>query len=393
MNVAQITKMVLVISIVFAVLMVAFMIAKGKKQDAAEKKKGKKIVTCILLAVIIAANGAIYAFNNIINQHFSSVKVDDMAVDDATTASKDITTRIEEEGIVLLENKDNTLPLNVEKNAKVNVFGQSSTAIVYGGAGSGASDETDNVTLQEGLKQAGFDVNEDLTKFYEDHKTKKKGQNVFNLKGGDYNINEPATSEYSDKLISDAKKFSDTAIVVFSRNGGEGGDLPMDMASYTGGDAGKHYLELQSCEQEMLSMVEKNFEHVIVLINSSNAMELGFLEDKNVDAALWVGGPGSTGCVAVGEVLSGAINPSGRLVDTYAYDLTTAPAYYNAGDFTYTSNGEDTSEHYVEYAEGIYVGYRYYETRYVDNATGKCDEDAYGKVVQYPFGYGLSYTS
>ena len=393
MNVAQITKMVLVISIVFAVLMVAFMIAKGKKQDAAEKKKGKKIVTCILLAVIIAANGAIYAFNNIINQHFSSVKVDDMAVDDATTASKDITTRIEEEGIVLLENKDNTLPLNVEKNAKVNVFGQSSTAIVYGGAGSGASDETDNVTLQEGLKQAGFDVNEDLTKFYEDHKTKKKGQNVFNLKGGDYNINEPAISEYSDKLISDAKEFSDTAIVVFSRNGGEGGDLPMDMASYTGGDEGKHYLELQSCEQEMLSMVEKNFEHVIVLVNSSNAMELGFLEDKNVDAALWIGGPGSTGCVAVGEVLSGAINPSGRLVDTYAYDLTTAPAYYNAGDFTYTSNGEDTSEHYVEYAEGIYVGYRYYETRYVDNATGKCDEDAYGKVVQYPFGYGLSYTS
>lgn len=393
MNVAQITKMVLVISIIFAVLMVAFVIVKGKKQDAAEKKKGKKIVTCILLAVIIAANGAIYAFNNIINQHFSSVKVDDMAVDDATAASKEITTRIEEEGIVLLENKDNTLPLNVEKNAKVNVFGQSSTAIVYGGAGSGASDETDNVTLQEGLKQAGFDVNEDLTKFYEDHKTKKKGQNVFNLKGGDYNINEPATSEYSDKLISDAKKFSDTAIVVFSRNGGEGGDLPMDMASYTGGDAGKHYLELQSCEQEMLSMVEKNFEHVIVLVNSSNAMELGFLEDKNVDAALWIGGPGSTGCVAVGEVLCGAVNPSGRLVDTYAYDLTTAPAYYNAGNFTYTSNGEDTSEHYVEYAEGIYVGYRYYETRYVDNETGKCDEDAYSKVVQYPFGYGLSYTT
>ena len=393
MNVAQITKMMLIISIVFAVLMVVFMIVKGKKQNAAEKRRGKKVVTCILLAIIIAANGAIYAFNNIINQHFSSVKVDDVAVDDAKTASKDITTRIEEEGIVLLENKDNALPLNTEKNAKVNVFGQSSTAIVYGGAGSGASDETNNVTLQEGLKQAGFEVNDDLTQFYEDHKTKKKGQNVFNLKGGDYNINEPATSEYSDKLISDAKKFSDTAIVVFSRNGGEGGDLPMDMASYTGGDAGKHYLELQSCEQEMLAMVEKNFEHVIVLVNSSNAMELGFLEDKNVDAALWIGGPGSTGCVAVGEVLSGAINPSGRLVDTYAYDLTTAPAYYNAGDFTYTSNGEDTSEHYVEYAEGIYVGYRYYETRYVDNATGKCDEDAYGKAVQYPFGYGLSYTS
>lgn len=316
-----------------------------------------------------------------------------MAVDDATTASRDITTKIEEEGVVLLENKEDTLPLNTEKNAKVNVFGQSSVSIVYGGAGSGASDETDNVSLQDGLSQAGFEVNEDLTNFYEDHKTKKKGQNVFNLKGGDYNINEPATSEYSDKLLSDAQAFSDTAIVVFSRNGGEGGDLPMDMASYTGGDAGKHYLELQTCEQEMLAMVEENFDHVIVLINSSNAMELGFLEDEKVDAALWIGGPGSTGCVAVGEVLSGAINPSGRLVDTYAYDLTTAPAYYNAGNFTYTSNGEDTKEHYVEYAEGIYVGYRYYETRYVDNETGRCDEDAYSQVVQYPFGYGLSYTT
>ncbi len=394
MSVAQITKMFLLISIVFAVCMIVCMIVKGKKQDKAfERKKGKKVVTCILLAVVIAANGAIYAFNNIINQHFSSVKVDDMAVDDATTASRDITTKIEEEGIVLLENKNDTLPLSTDKNAKVNVFGQSSVSLVYGGAGSGASDETDNVTLQSGLQEAGFEVNDDLTQFYEDHKTKKKGQNVFNLKGGDYNINEPATSEYSDKLLSDAKAFSDTAIVVFSRNGGEGGDLPMDMASYTGGDAGKHYLELQTCEEEMLAMVEANFDHVIVLINSSNAMELGFLEDEKVDAALWIGGPGSTGCVAVGEVLSGIVNPSGRLVDTYAYDLTTAPAYYNAGDFTYTSNGEDTKEHYVEYAEGIYVGYRYYETRYVDNETGKCDEDAYSQVVQYPFGYGLSYTT
>ncbi len=394
MSVAEITRMFLTLSIVFAVLMIVCMIVKSKKQkNTAERKKGRTAVTCILLAVIIAANGAIYAFNNIINQHFSSVKVDDMAVDDATTASRDITTKIEEEGVVLLENKEDTLPLNTEKNAKVNVFGQSSVSIVYGGAGSGASDETDNVSLQDGLSQAGFEVNEDLTNFYEDHKTKKKGQNVFNLKGGDYNINEPATSEYSDKLLSDAQAFSDTAIVVFSRNGGEGGDLPMDMASYTGGDAGKHYLELQTCEQEMLAMVEENFDHVIVLINSSNAMELGFLEDEKVDAALWIGGPGSTGCVAVGEVLSGAINPSGRLVDTYAYDLTTAPAYYNAGNFTYTSNGEDTKEHYVEYAEGIYVGYRYYETRYVDNETGRCDEDAYSQVVQYPFGYGLSYTT
>ncbi|MCR5396660.1 MAG: glycoside hydrolase family 3 C-terminal domain-containing protein [Lachnospiraceae bacterium] len=383
-NVALITKTLTIIAAVFAVVML------GLTWASKNKKAAKKIVISILLIVLVVVNGVVYMFNNVINQHFSMVQVDDVAVEDAEGMSKDITTRIEEEGIVLLKNEDNALPMTSDK---VNLFGIASTSLTYGGAGSGASDETENVTLEEGLKESGIEVNEDLTKFYEDFKGEKASQNVFNLKGGDYNMKEPAVKEYSDKLIKDAKAFSETAIVVFSRNGGEGGDLPIDMGDYEGGDAGKHYLELQDSEKDMLALVEQNFDQVIVLINSSNAMELGFLEDEAVDAALWIGGPGATGCIAVGEVLKGTVNPSGRLVDTYAYDLTSSPAYQNCGDYEYTVNGEETDEHYVEYAEGIYVGYRYYETRFINNQTGECDEDAYKQLVQYPFGYGLSYTT
>ena len=164
----------------------------------------------------------------------------------------------------------------------------------------------------------------------------------------------------------------------------------MYAAGYSKTDDGKHYLELTKDEEDLLALIKaQGFGKVIVLVNSSNAMELGFLEDDSIDAALWIGSLGSTGFNAVGEILSGKVNPSGRLSDTYAYDLTTAPAYWNAGDFTYSN----LKHHYVEYAEGIYVGYRFYETRYVDNTTGVCDEAAYAKAVQYPFGYGLSYTT
>lgn len=385
MNVEMITRLLMIagscIAVVFCILLLM------------QRKKGAvlgKIIFVLGLIFMIAGNTAIYKFNNIINQHFATVKVDDMAEEDARAAAEEITQRIEEEGIVLLENKNEVLPL---ADKAVNVFGISSVQLTYGGAGSGSSDEGNNVTIQQGLENAGISVNDELTKFYEGKKGDKKKQNIFNLKGGDYNLKEPEVSEYDSKLIENAKKFSNTALVVFSRNGGEGGDLPMDMGSYKKGDAGKHYLELQDVELGMLNLVKENFDNVIIIINSSNAMELGFLEDEAIDGALWIGGPGATGCNALGRVLTGEVNPSGRLTDTYAYDLTTSPAYYNAGDFTYTSGGEDTKEKYVEYAEGIYVGYRYYETRYVDNATNKCDENAYAAVVQYPFGYGKSYTT
>ncbi|MGM9537161.1 MAG: glycoside hydrolase family 3 protein [Candidatus Onthomonas sp.] len=215
-----------------------------------------------------------------------------------------------------------------------------------------------------------------------------------------------------------AKGYSDVAIFVISRLGGEGGDLPMDMGvtesavgtsgqatviGVQGGDEGKHYLELQSKEQEVLDMVKENFGTVIVLVNSTNAMELGWLEDEDIDAALWIGCLGSTGANAVGQVLSGAVNPSGRTSDTFAYEVESAPSYYSIGSYDYTNieytnieytntnpisgNGEPDCYHYVDYIEGIYVGYRYYETAAED---GFIDYDA---TVQYPFGYGQSYTS
>lgn len=398
MSVSSITKLLLIVSIVIALLIMVIAVVRlqrNKKNGFSwtGKKKAGMAILSILLALLIVANGAVFSFNNILNQYFSSVKVDDMAVEEATEASRDITARLEEEGIVLMENKNNVLPLDTANAGNINVFGISSVSLVYGGSGSGASDESGNVSLQEGLLEAGFSLNDELTSFYQDRLPKKEDTNIFNLKGGDYNIYEPAVSEYSDALLKNAKEFSDTAIVVISRSGGEGGDLPFDMAEYQGGDAGKHYLELQNLESEMLTMVKDNFENVIVIVNSSNAMELGFLEDEGIDAAIWIGGPGETGCKAVGRVLSGEVNPSGRLTDTYAYDVTTSPAYYHAGDFYYTENGKKTGNKYVEYAEGIYVGYRYYETRFIDNETGACDEDSYQKAVQYPFGYGTSYTT
>lgn len=361
-------------------------------------KKTRKILyalSCVLMIVLIIFNLAVNQFALIINNRFSNSLIDQAQVEKTKKNAMDLTEKIEGEGAVLLENKGKTLPL---QNKHVNVFGYGSRNIVYGGSGSGGGAEGNNVDLQQGLKNAGFTVNDELTKFYDDRHVDRKKINIHKLVGGDFNIHEPKASEYSEQLLQDAKKFSDTALVVFSRNSGEGADITRDMANYTGGTKGKHYLELADDEVDMLNMVKENFGKVVVLINSSFPIELGFLEDDKIDGALWIGGPGSTGMNAVGKILSGEINPSGRLVDTYAYDETSAPSYKNVGEFPYKNSEfkyEDNTWHYkyVDYAENIYVGYRYYETRYVNNDTGKIDEAAYRKDVQYPFGYGLSYTN
>lgn len=317
----------------------------------------------------------------------------DQASLDATTASRDLTEEIEGESIVLLKN-NGALPLSGK--GKINLFGYASNDVMYGGSGSGGGDSSGNINIAEGLRNAGFEVNEELEAFYKERAVERDSTG---FRGNDYSINEPAVSEYSEELISHAKEYSDIAVISFSRAGGEGADLPMDMTGKTGGDAGAPYLRLQQVEKDVLHMVEENFDTVIVLINTTNAMELGFLEDEAVDGALWVGCPGSSGCNAIADVLAGEINPSGRLTDTYAYDVTSAPSYYNFGGYSYTNTvyndvqRKDEPYHYVEYVEGIYVGYRYYETRYIDNETGECDEEAYAKAVQYPFGYGGSYTT
>ncbi len=384
---------VIILSII--ILVFAFNLAR---KNPTKKKVKRRILSTLLsigLILVIVFNGAVYNFNVVVGTFLSKADVNQEDIADAEIASKDISEKITDDGFVLLENKENALPLDTDndKEKNINVFGIGSVNTVYGGSGSGAGDESNNVTLQQGLENAGFSINSELASFYEDNKAKKKEQDNFNLVGADYTLSEPTLS---NDLLARAEDFSNVAIITITRAGGEGGDLPTDMSEY-GGSTENHYLELSKDEKELIDQITSmDFKKVIVVINSSNAMELGFLEDEGIDAAVWVGGPGSTGMNSLGKILDGTINPSGRLTDTYVYDVTSSPAYYNAGDFRYTDeqgNIKESSPSFVNYQEGIYVGYRYYETRYVNNETGEVDEEAYQNAVQYPFGYGLSYTT
>lgn len=380
-----------------------------KESNAVPKRPGKlslvlmSILTVVTLIIGIVAAVLVPKNYDMINSFFAAGPSGE-EVDAARQASAEMTQEVESEGIILLENKNGTLPL--QNGIAVNLFGYGSRDTVYGGSGSGSGDSSNNITLAQGLTNAGFDVNQELVDFYDSHFVERTG---VGFTGNNFDINEPPASEYSDNLIQNAKAHSDVAVFVISRLGGEGADLPMDMAGTVstlgsdtaagikGGDPGKHYLELQDVEIEVLDMVKENFGTVIVLVNSTNAMELGWLEDEGIDGALWIGCLGSTGANAVGEVLSGAVNPSGRTADTFAYEVESAPSYYSIGAYDYTNvqytntnpiagGGQPDQYHYVDYIEGIYVGYRYYETAAAD---GFID---YGKTVQYPFGYGLSYT-
>ena len=380
-------------------------------KQVCKPKKLPFVIMCILSAIVAVLNVLLCVlvpkyYTTINSFLYKGPDADEVAA--FRQASADMTQKVESEGIVMLENKNQTLPL--ASGSKINLFGYGSRDTVYGGSGSGSGDSSNNITLEQGLTNAGFSVNPELVSFYNDHFVERTG---VGFTGNNFDINEPAVNEYSDEMIANAKAYSDVAVFVVSRLGGEGADLPMDMDPNAtthivssgkdieqvvkGGDAGKHYLELQSVEQQVLDMLKENFGTVVVLVNSTNAMELGFLEDEGVDAALWIGCLGSTGANAVGEVLSGAVNPSGRTTDTFAYAVESAPSYYSIGAYNYTNcewvntnpiggGAAPDSYHYVDYIEGIYVGYRYYETAAED---GFIDYDA---TVQYPFGYGLSYT-
>lgn len=400
-------KILLISGIVTAILTVLFFAACiwKRKEIAKNLSKARKVGTVILsifLIIVTTANFVGLQFANLINQYFTSIDLNDVNIQKVRNDSTETAKALADEGFVLLKNENNVLPL---AGKQVNVFGYSSIDINFGGTGSGSGSNEYNIGFYEGLANAGIEVNEELKEFYQQAYTKKQDTNALVMIGGDYNNYEPAKADYSDEIMANAKEYSDTALIVLTRNGGEGGDLPMDTAAYAGGAAGEHYLELNQNERDMVAMVEENFENVVVIINSSNAMELGFIDDSSVDAALWIGGPGCEGCNSLGQILTGKVNPSGRLTDTYAYDLTCNPSYYNFGQFLFENtdnkyslifenpsvfNGENYA--YADYAEGIYVGYRYYETRWIDNETNECDETAYKANVQYPFGYGLSYT-
>ena len=301
------------------------------------------------------------------------------------------------EGITLLEN-DGLLPL--AKGTMLSIFSHSSVDLVSGGSGSGSGSFELTKNLKEGLENAGLVVNETLWDFYKTGagSSYKRGTGVINYGADlDWSINEcPLNVITADQAVMDSLAGT-VAMFVLSRTGGEGGDEARDMAAF-GGKAGQHYLEPDETELEIISYLNSHFENVILLVNCNNAIELGWVADyENIRAVVNFPGAGRTGTFGLGHMLTGLdgegneISAAGHLVDTWVYDNFSAPAMQNMGDFRFMG----TDYYYVNYSEGIYVGYRYYETRYEDILTGRANAGTYdyGTTVLYPFGYGLSYTT
>lgn len=321
---------------------------------------------------------------------------------EAFANAQEVNLKLAEEGFVLLKNENAALPMN--KGARISVFSKNSVNLSYGGSGSGGFDTSNNKDLYESLSDAGFVINPTLKSFYESSQSGPvRTANSSDLDNGDNQkiaTAETPQSKYTDAVKNSYADYSDAALVVITRIGGEGFDLPR----YQGGSEGavspdSHYLELDQNEIDLLTAVtDGTFKRVVVVFNTPSSFEATFLKDSayaafadKIDAAVWIGFTGSNGITALGEILNGDVNPSGRLVDTWAADFTQNPSFVNFGTgcLTDTTDKYDGGMYYsVDYEEGIYVGYRYYETR------GETDgEDWYNANVVYPFGYGLSYTT
>lgn len=321
---------------------------------------------------------------------------------EAFANAQEVNLKLEEEGFVLLKNENAALPMN--KGARISVFSKNSVNLSYGGSGSGGFDTSNNKNLYESLNDAGFVTNPTLKRFYESSQSGSvRTANSSDLDNGDNQkiaTAETPQSKYTDAVKNSYADYSDAALVVITRIGGEGFDLPRYQGDSEGAvSVDSHYLELDQNEIDLLTAVtDGTFKRVVVVFNTPSSFEATFLKDSayaafadKIDAAVWIGFTGSNGITALGEILNGDVNPSGRLVDTWAADFTKNPSFVNFG----TGCLPDTTDKYdggmyysVDYEEGIYVGYRYYETR------GETDgEDWYNANVVYPFGYGLSYTT
>lgn len=375
---------------------------KSKEKSKEIKKPKYKLYTifiAIFLVVGIAMTTVGGYYSTVLTAALEGSTTDSELAEQTYADGIAMNVELEEEGMVLLKNENDTLPITQE-NKNINLFGTRAADMVYNGSGSSSGSSKDSVSLRQGIEDAGFVINEDLWDLIS-NATSETDTDVHEGNEVDsslYPINELTLDQYSGNCAFDKlKEYSDVAVVVIGRLGGEGQDLPR--TGY-GEDGTGSYLELSSEEKALLSALKENDFQTIVLINSSYAMELGFLDQEayGVDAALWIGGPGLAGSTAVGEALAGTITPSGRLVDTYAYDLTTQSSY-KTSDYYYYWDSADTSEAlagFSNYSEGIYVGYRWYETAdaegYWDNV-GNEYGTGYEGVVQYPFGYGISYTT
>lgn len=398
MNIVKLCAPYLIgLGIVLAAIIAVF-IACRKKMGAKKYLIRSQGIMAMVLALIITVNLICWGpMASLISLATGSGTITEETSNKAT----ELCTEIAEEGIVLLKNDSSLLPLKADAN--LNVFGWASTNPCYGGTGSGSlSDAYETVSLLKGLEDAGFKLNNALSDFYKEYRADRPSVGMW---AQDWTLPEPVKASYSQELLSGAKSFSDTAMVVITRVGGEGADLPSDVSKVTYTDnskdykdfeAGDHYLKLSKTEKDLVDLVCSNFNNVILVYNGANAMELGFLNDyKQIKSAIWCPGTGQSGFEALGEIVSGAVNPSGKTSDTFVKDLTKTPEFNNFGSFTYDNmaefsgkafKGEDTYPSFVNYVDGIYVGYRFYETAAEESLID------YDNTVVYPFGYGLSYT-
>lgn len=346
--------------------------------------------------------------------------------DETVAQSRDMVKKLGEEGLILAKN-EGMLPLASDVK-KLNVFGWDSINPILGGTGSGSSDSSSAVGILQSLQDAGYETNQTLTDLYTEYRAERP---EISMHGQDWTLPEPTADAYTDSIMSEAKDFSDTAVIVIGRSGGENADLPTDMygvihgtydlanvvssapdnfdftrSSYTNNgsyddfEEGESYLELSRTEEDLVEKVCSEFDHVIVVVNANNTMELSWVEEYDqIGAVILAPGTGASGFAALGEIINGSVNPSGKTVDTYVRDLTATPYYNNIGNHSY-NNVKDLNDQgvaadassmgnlsFVNYVEGIYVGYKFYETAAEE---GLLD---YEEHVQYPFGYGLSYTT
>lgn len=408
MNVLNTCKPYLIALGVILVLAVIAAIAVRKMQTAKRKFIRSQSFIAALLAIVVIVNMICWGP---MSSMISLATGNGTIAEETSDAATELCENIAGEGIVLLENEDNMLPMT--EGTKLNVFGWSSTNPVYGGTGSGGlSDAYPTVSLLEGLQNAGFELNQELIDFYTDYRAARPTVGMW---GQDWTVPEPTMDEYEKAGVFDsAKEFSDTAVVVIARSGGEGADLPTSLDPEVeetfedGGtfgskglrysenkddlDASKHYLELSNREEAMLARVAEDYDNIVLVVNAANTMELGFVEDySQIKSVVWCPGTGQSGFNALGEILSGEINPSAKASDTFVRDLTTTPTYNNFGSFFYDNMDEFEVDgfvpSFVNYTDGIYVGYRFYETAAEEGLIN------YEEAVQYPFGYGLSYTT
>lgn len=408
MNViGSLTPYLIAIGVLFALaLIITFAVNKKTVKEVATRKivhseSWLVALVGIVVAVSMMLTGPLSTLLN--NATTTKYMLSDTTVSKANELAKEV----QSEAITMLKNDDSNLPLS---NKKVNVFGWGSTNPVYGGTGSGSmSDQYETVSMLDGMKQAGIETNSELTKLYTDYRKDRPEVGMF---AQDWTLPEVPAKQYSDKLVSDAKDFSDEAVVVLTRVGGEGADLPTDMKAkgityknnskdYDDFQKGESFLQLSKTERDMIDLVTSNFKKVTLVYNGANTFQFDFLNDyPQIQSVVWCPPAGQTGFSALGEVLAGETNPSGKTSDTFLKNLTKSVSYNNFGKFEYTNMADKAAKYkgftgddvtaipgFVNYSEGIYVGYKFYETASDEGLIN------YDDTVAFPFGYGLSYTS